>query len=58
MFLWVRGWSSDQRVGGLNPVEFIDLSRVNAVSTASSQFCVSLGCIDQTLWLNVFSDKE
>jgi hypothetical protein len=58
MFLWVRGWSSDQMVGGLNPVNFVDLSRVNAVSTASSQFCASVGYIDQNLWLNVVSDKE
>jgi hypothetical protein len=49
MFLWVGGWSNDQRVGGLNLLVFTDFSRVNVVSTASSLCCVSVGYIDQNL---------
>lgn len=49
MFLWLRRWSSDQRVGGLNAADFVDLSRVNALGIASSQFCASVGYIDQNL---------
>lgn len=55
--LGVRGQTCSWRVGSLNPIGFINLSRVSVVSTASSHFCVSVYYRPEFL-INFVSGKE